>query len=236
MELNKSKIIAAKVGLYSSLILTVLTLLAFGFGMMAVPPAGPFCPGDCMSYPFEQILDYYPRDYYWMYIAVFQLMVYVIFTVSIHYNAPAERRIFSATGTAFALISATVLLSDYFIQFAVIPISLMKGETEGIAILTQYNGHGIFIVLEELGYILMSLAFLFKAFAFPQENKLEKSIRWIMILPVAVTVVSFLLFTLRFGLDRHYRFEVVTLSANWLVLIAAGIILSIYFRKNLNKE
>jgi hypothetical protein len=34
----------------------------------------------------------------------------------------------------------------------------MHGETEGITLLTQYNAHGIFIVLEELGYLLMSLS------------------------------------------------------------------------------
>lgn len=34
----------------------------------------------------------------------------------------------------------------------------MHGETEGITLLTQYNAHGIFIALEELGYLLMSLS------------------------------------------------------------------------------
>ncbi len=72
-----------------------------------------------------------------MYIVVFQLIVYIIFTISVHYNAPSEMRIFSSIGAAFALISATVLLIDYFIQFAVVPISMMKGETEGIALMTS---------------------------------------------------------------------------------------------------
>ena len=201
--------------------------------MMAVPPAGPYCPGDCMSYPFEEILDYYPRDYYWMYIVVFQLFVYVIFTISIHYSAPLEVKIFSSIGTAFALISASVLLIDYFIQFAVIPISLMKGETEGIALITQYNGHGIFIVLEELGYIMMSLAFLFTAFVFSQKNGLERSIRWVMILPFLITALSFMYYSLKFGLDRDYRFEVATITVNWLVIIIAGILISIYFRRKI---
>ena len=40
----------------------------------------------------------------------------------------------------------------------------MNGETDGIALLTQYNGHGIFIAMEELGYITMSISFLFSLF------------------------------------------------------------------------
>lgn len=233
MDLDKSNPIGSKVGLYASISLSLLTIVAFGFAIIAVPPAGPFCPGDCMSYPFEDILDYYPRDYNWMYIVVVQLFAYVIFTISIHYNAPLEKRIFSLIATAFALISSTVLLMDYFIQFAVVPMSMMKGETEGIALLSQYNGHGIFIALEELGYILMSLAFLFKAFVFTQKNGLERSIRWIMILPISVTVISFIYYSLKYGLDRSYRFEVVLISVNWLVMIAVGVLLSVFFRRKM---
>jgi hypothetical protein len=29
----------------------------------------------------------------------------------------------------------------------------MNGETDGLSILTQYNPHGIFIALEEIGYL-----------------------------------------------------------------------------------
>lgn len=236
MELDKSNMNATKVGLIASISIAILTIVAFGFAIIAVPPAGPFCPGDCMSYPFEDILDYYPRDYNWMYIVVFQLFVYVIFTISIHYNAPSQNKIFSLIAIAFALISSTVLLLDYFIQFAVVPMSMMKGETEGIALFSQYNGHGIFIALEELGYILMSLAFLFKAFVFTQNNSLERSIRWVMILPILVAMVALIYYSLKFGLDRSYRYEVVLISVNWLVMIATGILLSFFFRRRLLKS
>lgn len=45
----------------------------------------------------------------------------------------------------FAILAAVILLVDYFIQFSVVPVSLMSGETEGIPLLTLYNPHGIFI-------------------------------------------------------------------------------------------
>jgi hypothetical protein len=56
-----------------------------------------------------------------------------------------------------------VLLGGYFVQFSMVPVSLMNGQSEGIALLTQYNPYGVFIVLEELGYLLMSLSFVFLA-------------------------------------------------------------------------
>jgi hypothetical protein len=222
-----------KFGFYSSLALTLLTIITWGFAMMAIPPAGPYCPGDCMSYPFSDILSYYPRDYYWMYLAIFQLFAYLIFIVSNHFITPIENKLFSFISVAFALISTIVLLIAYFVQFSVVPISMMKGETEGIALITQYNGHGIFIALEELGYIAMSISFLFLAFIFSKKNRLEKAIRLILILSFIFTVLSFILYSIKFGIDRSYRFEVATITLNWLATITVGILISIFIKRRL---
>lgn len=236
METNQKNIINLRVGFYSSLLLTILTIITFGFAMIAIPPSGPYCPSNCMDYPFKEILSYYPRDYYWMYFVVFQLFAYLIFIISNHFIACRERRIYSTISVAFASISVTVLLIAYFIQFAVVPISVMNGETDGIAILTQYNGHGIFIVLEELGYLMMSITFLFLAFVFTKRNNLEKSIRLILLLPFIITVLSFIFYTVKFGLDRSYRFEVAIITVNWLVTIIVGILVTIFFKRLMKKE
>ena len=107
--MNTEKMIL-KFGLYSSLSLVIMTIITWSFAMIAVPPAGPYCPGDCMSYPFLDILSYYPRDYYWMYLAVFQLFAYLLFIVSIHFIASIEKKLFSFVSVAFSLISSIVLL------------------------------------------------------------------------------------------------------------------------------
>ena len=224
-----------KFGIYSSLSLTILTVITFGFAMTAIPPSGPYCPDNCMSYPFPDILSYYPRDYYWMYLAVFQLFAYIIFVVTNHYIAPLEKKLYSFISIAFALISTTVLLIAYFTQFAVIPISVMKGETDGIALLTQYNGHGIFIALEELGYIAMSISFLFLAPVFSFKSRIEKSISIILIIQFVLTLFSFVFYAIKFGIDRSYRFEVATISINWILIIVIGILTSLYLKKLLNK-
>lgn len=233
--MDNSKTTAIKFGLYSSLALTILTIITFGFAMIAIPPSGPYCPGNCMEYPFSDLLTYYPRDYYWMYLAVFQLFAFIVFVVSMHNYASNEKKIFSSLAVVFALISTTVLLAAYYIQFAVVPISMMKGETEGIAILTQYNGHGIFIALEELGYITMSIALFFLAPVFPSANRLNKAIRWILFLPLFLNILSFVYYSITSGIDRNYRFEVASITIDWLFLITGGILISIYF-KGLKKK
>ena len=201
--------------------------------MTAIPPAGPYCPGDCMSYPYSDLLSYYPRDYYWMYLAIFQLFAYLIFIVSNHFITGVEKRLFSFLSVAFALISTIVLLIAYFVQFSVVPMSMMKGETEGIALLTQYNGHGIFIAMEDLGYITMSISFLFLSFIFSFKNRLERTIRLILVLAFILTVLAFVYYTINYGIDRSYRFEVATISINWLTTITIGILVSIFIKNRL---
>jgi len=235
METEIKNIIAIKVGLYSSWSLTILTLVTFGFAMMAIPPSGPNCPSNCMNYPYPDILSYYPRDYYWMYFAVIQLCAFLIFMIANHFVAPVERKIFSFISVAFALISTTILLADYILQFSVVPISVMKGQTEGIALLTQYNGHGIFIVLEELGFTMMSIAFIFLSPVFSMKSRLEKAIRWTLLMPFVVSIFAFIFYSIQFGLDRDYRYEVAAITINWLVTILAGIFIGVFFKREMNK-
>ena len=235
METDNKNIAALKVGLYSSWSLAILTMITFGFAMIAIPPSGPNCLGNCMNYPYPDILSYYPRDYYWMYLAVFQLCAFLIFMIANHFVAPVERKIYSFISVAFALIATTVLLADYILQFSVIPISVMKGQTEGIALLTQYNGHGIFIVLEELGFTMMSIAFIFLSPVFSMKSRLDKAIRWILLMPFVVNVFAFVFYSIQFGLDRDYRYEVAAISINWLVTILAGILIGVFFKREMNK-
>ena len=220
-----------KFGYYSSFLLSILTIVSFGFAMTAIPPAGPYCPDNCMEYPFPDILLYYPRDYYWMYLAIFQLFAFVIFMVTNHFIVNAAKRLYTFLSVSFALISSTVLLIAYFTQFSVVPVSVMKGETDGIALITQYNEHGLFIAMEELGYITMSIALFFLAFAFSKNSRAERIIRIILISQLILTFISFIFYSIKFGIERSYLFEVATITINWLVLIIVGIMIGLFYRK-----
>jgi hypothetical protein len=171
-----------------------------------------------------------------MYFAIIQLVTFLIFIISIHFIAPPEKKIYSFIGVFFSMIATIVLLADYFIQFAVVPISFMKGETDGIGLLSQYNGHGIFIALEELGYFMMSLSFLFIAPIFTTQVRLEKVIRWILIVPFIGTIIAFVFYTIKYGLDRSYRFEVATITINWLILIVISILIGVFFRRKMKRN
>ena len=78
--------------------------------------------------------------------------IVVALVAAVHEWAPAERRVSSLLGLCLVVVAAAVLLIDYFVQATVLQPSLVKGQLDGWALLTQYNPNGVFIALEELGY------------------------------------------------------------------------------------
>jgi len=196
--------------------------------MTAIPPSGPYCPDNCMCYPFPDILLYYPRDYYWMYLAIFQLFAFVIFIVTNHYIVNAAKKLYTFLSISFALISSTVLLIAYFTQFSVVPISVMKGETDGIALITQYNEHGLFIAMEELGYMLMCLS-LFSLIPVFSKNKRCLPIKLTIFIASLLAMISFLMITLIHGLNKQDRFEIAIITIVWFTLIIVGFLLNRIF-------
>jgi len=157
--------------------------------------------------------------------------MFVILMACIHYLAANDKKIFSQIGLCFAVISAVAITTDYFIQLTVIQPSLLKGETEGLALFSQYNPHGIFIALEDLGYLMMSLAFLLAGTIFVKDERLERAIRWLLILSSLISIGSFIVLSLIYGQNLEYRFEVTIITINWITLIVVGILLSAFFRR-----
>jgi len=224
------------VGFYTAIFTVIMTVVTFGFAITAIPISGANCGDLCIEYPYLNTLSQFPKDYLWMPLAIILTLAYLVLMVSIHVYASNQRKIFSQIGLSFALMATMVLVGDYFVQFSVVPISLMSGETEGITLLTQYNAHGAFIVLEELGYLLMSLSFLFVAPVFINKNRLESGVRWVFAGSFILTVITFTLISFNYGLDRQDRFEVAVISIDWLVLIINGILLSIVFKRQLKEK
>ena len=231
-----SALVSSRFGYYSAILTTVVTIVTFGFAMIAIPISGANCPGDCVEYPYLDTLSQFPRDFLWMPLAIVLVLAYVTLMVSIHFYAPGQKRIFSQVGLSFALIAAVILVGDYYVQFSVIPMSLTNSETEGLALLIQYNPHGVFLALEEVGYLVMSLSFLFMAPVFANRSRLESAVRWIFVIAFILVIVFLIVISITYGLDRLDRFEVVVISIDWLVLITNGILLSIVFRKQMKGD
>jgi hypothetical protein len=119
-----------------------VTTISFGLALMAVPISGANAPGGGLPYPYLDTLKQFPKDYLWMFTAIILILTYVVVMTSIHLKADIDRKVFSQIGLIFTIISAVILLTDYFIQIAVVPVSLMNNETAGMTLITQYNPHG----------------------------------------------------------------------------------------------
>jgi hypothetical protein len=230
MTLQKNIIIGNclyKFGFYTAILLSALGLITFAIAFFTPPLTGPFCKANCMVYPYPDIVSRFPRDYIWMYPAILLSMCFVVLMAFLHHSAPKKKKLFSLIGLSFGLMSASVLIIDFFVQLSVIQPSLLKGEHDGIAILSQFNPHGIFIVLEEIGYLFMSIALLCMVPIFSKASRLKKAIRWVFISNFALTMISLILISVFFGLSREYRFEVAAITFNWFALIVSGILLGI---------
>lgn len=219
-------------GFYSAIFTSAVTLITFGISILTPPLSGPFCSGPCFEYPYTDVIARFPRDYLWMYPAMLLMLLFVALLVCIHHYAPERKRIFSQLGLVFGVIAAAILLIDYFVQISVIQPSLVNGETDGIPLLTQYNPHGVFIALEEVGYLLMSVALFSTAMVF-SGNKLENAIRWSLLIGFILTICSLIIISVVYGIHREYRFEVAVITINWIVLIITGILLSVLFKRTL---
>ena len=214
-----------RAGSVIALTMSVLTLGTFALALTALP--------DDVPYPFtaDVIAAQWPGDYLWMYPAMVLMLLFVAFVASIHEYAPPTRKTFSLVGLCVAVIAAAVLLGTYFIQVTVMQPSLEKGQLDGWAMLTMYNPNGVFIALEELGYLLMSLAVGCLAPVFMQKNKVERTIRWIFVLSPATAVASLVGVSAARGIDRGYVFELFVISIVWLTLIVSGQLVAVVLRR-----
>ena len=229
MEKNRSGL--PQFGYYISLFTAVITIITFGIAICTPPLSGPFCKSGCFEYPYHEIISRFPRDYYWMFPAIILSFSYLVMMISVHKTVTPEKSVFSLAGVAFAMISTLILSVDYFVQVSFIQPSLLAGETEGIAMISQFNPHGLFIILEELGFITMNISFIFLAPALTSSTRLERSLRLTFIIGFILMLLSFTAVVLINGIKREYRFEVIIISITWIELIIVSIFFSKYFKK-----
>jgi len=224
-----------KFGRYISIITTILTVITFVIAICTPPLSGPFCTGSCFEYPYLEIASRFPRDYYWMFSAIILSITYLLMMLTLYQTAPENKKMYGLFGVVFSVMASLILIVDYFIQVSVIQPSILAGERDGISILTQFNPHGIFIVLEEIGFIFMVVSFFVIIPLFNGKNSIEKWIKWIAFISFLLAIISFTLVVLIHGIHREYRFEVIIISITWIELILISFLTSKYFKSNLNQ-
>jgi hypothetical protein len=221
--------------MYASLAVAAITVVTFGLALLAVPISGANCSGDCLGYPYLDTLDRFPRDYIWMYAAMVLLIAYLVFVLSLRAVLLPRGAVLADVTAAVAVASTVVLVPTYFVQALVVPASLAAGETEGITLLTQYNPHGVFIALEEVGYLLMSVSFLAMVPLLKMDGMRTRVIRWLFAGAFVVPVLALIAYSAAYGLDRMDRFEVVVISVDWLVLIINGVLIARLLRDRIRR-
>lgn len=224
----------AKYGAVVAFATAIATALTFGIAIATPPLSGPLCAADCIAYPFADIASRFPRDYYWMYPAIVATGMYFILMAYIHAQAPQHMKPYSYAAYGFALLSGGILVADYFVQLAVIQPSVLLGETDGLALLTQYNPHGVFIALEELGYLLMAVSFAFLVPLFDGRG-IARWIRRTLVASVVLGMGSLLYFWSAYGMEREYRFEIAIISICWIAVIVWSTLFGISIMKKANQ-
>ncbi len=196
--------------------------------------SGPNCratDGSCIGYPYTDAVDYVPGDFVWM-VAAFLLGPLVAAVIAaLQVRVPRSRTALGTLGLTFAGISAAVLMVDYYVQFTTVQTSLVKGELDGgLSVLSQYNPHGVFVALEDVGYFAMSLAFLLTGFALADTRRSERVLRRILIVVGALGVGALPLLVATLGTEMEYSYEVLALTVCWLGATAAGILVGLASR------
>jgi len=233
---NSARQRVCRLGFWASILTAVAAAAALGIAVTTAPArSGPFCledfVGSCVVYPYTDVAAFVPIEYIWMYPALLMALLFVVLIVCIHHYTAVDKQVYSQIALSFSVISAAAHAINYFIQLAVVQPSLLKGEIEGLPLLSQYNPHGIFIALEDVGYLMMGVAFLFVAAALGQQEKLERAIRFIFITSSVLAVGSLILLALIYGSDLEYRYEVFAILIDWITLIISGVLLGVFFRR-----
>jgi hypothetical protein len=220
-----------RVGMWSAGALAVFAAVSFGIAATTPPRTGPFAvPGTAIAYPYSAAAQFVPRDFLWMYPTLLMMLAFVVLAVCIRERGAAGHRIFGAIGSSLASASFVVIAIDYFIQLRTVQPALVRGEADGLVILSQYNPHGVFIALEELGFLVAGISFLFLALALGS-SRLERATRWVLLVGSALVGASFVGMSALFGLNLEYRFEVTVIAIVWLSLVAVGVLLAFAFSK-----
>jgi len=218
-------------GFWAAVMSVVFGLLALGIAVSTTPRAGPFCPAECLDYPYAGAAALVPRDFLWMYPATVMLVTYLILTIVMLAHAGLDRRLHGMIAAAFVLLAVATLVADYAIQLAVVQPSLLAGESDGVALVSQYNPHGVFIALENVGYVALAVAFVFMSRVVAGRGWLVQTLQWILLLAGALTLVALVVMSWWFGMDLGYRFEVVAISVTWIAVIASSALLAVWLRR-----
>ena len=100
---------------------------------------------------------------------------FLVLMACVHSYAPEDRKVFSLVGLSFAVIYATLISVNYFIQ-----LTFVNQHIFDVSIFEMTNPQSMMWVIEVLGYFFMGLATLFAALVF-NSKRIESLIKWLFV-------------------------------------------------------
>ena len=210
----------------------LLAVIALAAGVTTPVRSGPNCTqAVCLRYPYPDAAQGVPRDYWWMYPATLLALTVLALLACLYRDATGTRRTLGLIGFGLAGVAATALGIDYTIQLAVVQPSLLAGQHDGLAPLVMYNPHGLFIALEDLGYLLTGAVLVFAGLAITDRSRAGRGARWVLATAGAAVLVAFAVLLIRERADLADQVEIIAISIEWLAIAAAGVLLLITSRR-----
>ena len=227
---NAARLSASRLGVWVAPSTAAVGVVSLVVSVSTPVRSGPWCNDGCVAYPYTDVAAFVPRDYLWIYPEVLLVLLFVVLAVCLLHWVPPQRRLSAAVAVCFAVIGAAVLVVDYGIQLTVLHPAVLSGQTEGLSALTMYNPRGVFIALENVGYAVFGVAFVFLGGALAgASSRRERAVHWVFIVGGVLILAALVLSAAIYRAELDYRFEVMSLSITWLVLIVSGTLLTVVF-------
>jgi hypothetical protein len=209
-----------------------LAVVSAVVGVTTPPRSGPMCRLPvCVTAPYTDVAAFVPRDYLWLYPSIVLQLVFVVLVAVLTGRTAGERPVPALAAMGFALLGAGLLVADYGLQLFVVQPSLLAGQTDGLSLLSQYNPHGVFIGLENLGYAAIAIGWVFLGVTLAGRSALMRFVRWVFLTGGVLTWGFLVGLTVGYGAGLEYRFELAAITLYWLVALTAGVLLTVDFRR-----
>lgn len=101
---------------------------------------------------------------------------FLVVMACVHCYAPEDRKVFSLIGLSFAIVYATLISINYFIQ-----LTFVRQSTFDASMFDMGKTQSMMWVIEVLGYFFMGVSTLFAAPVFGS-GRLESYVRWLFVL------------------------------------------------------
>lgn len=209
-----------------ALLATLGALTAWPLAVWAAPQSGAWCRFQhCLTYPYTDA-RYLGRDFWWMYPAAVAVLTFAALLAVLELSVPPRRRPGARLATLAATAGAVLVTAALTLQLAVVQPAIIKGEQDGLTFWTQYNPHGGFIALENLGYLLLSLALIAVATLVPGGGAARRTVRiaagglgalGVLALPVQGALL---------GSNLDYAYEVTAISCVWTAIVIVPLLLT----------